>query len=331
MANTKSPFADAVIIAASNNTHGARSIKNISKATPHHMAGNMTADAAAKLFTNASRGASATNCIGSDGRMVQGCYYETAPGTSSNRANDLVSCTYEVANISGAPNWFVSDKAIEKLIANLIWECMTFGFRLNYTGTTLGTMTRHNMFIATSCPGPYLQSKFLEITKTVNDALDGKGMPKTVETLFDKYKVKKPALKVAAPKPVTPAPAPTKWKKISLAAVAKEIWTGKCSYVDSSGKKPWTYWGNGDTRITRLKKAGYSDSDIKKINTVEIPKLSGAKVTTTPAKATVHTVKKGETLSGIAAKYGTTTAKLIALNYIKNANLITVGQKIKLK
>lgn len=42
-----------------------------------------------------------------------------------------------------------------------------------------------------------------------------------------------------------------------------------------------------------------------------------------------YTVKKGDTLSAIAAKYKTTVAKLAALNGIKNPNVISVGQKLK--
>lgn len=45
---------------------------------------------------------------------------------------------------------------------------------------------------------------------------------------------------------------------------------------------------------------------------------------------TVYTVKSGDTLSDIAAKYGTTYQKLAAYNGITNPNLIHVGQKIKI-
>lgn len=45
---------------------------------------------------------------------------------------------------------------------------------------------------------------------------------------------------------------------------------------------------------------------------------------------TVYTVKKGDTLSQIAAKYGTTYQAIAAYNGIKNPNLIFVGQKIKI-
>ena len=47
--------------------------------------------------------------------------------------------------------------------------------------------------------------------------------------------------------------------------------------------------------------------------------------------ATVYTVKSGDTLSGIAARYGTTWQKLAQANGISNPNLIRPGQKITIK
>ncbi|RGG89910.1 LysM domain-containing protein [Ruminococcus sp. AF16-50] len=44
-----------------------------------------------------------------------------------------------------------------------------------------------------------------------------------------------------------------------------------------------------------------------------------------------YTVKCGDTLSAIAQRCKTTVAKLVKDNGIKNANLIYVGQKIKIK
>lgn len=44
----------------------------------------------------------------------------------------------------------------------------------------------------------------------------------------------------------------------------------------------------------------------------------------------VYTVQKGDTLSGIATKYGTTYQKIAAYNGIANPNLIHPGQKIKI-
>ena len=47
--------------------------------------------------------------------------------------------------------------------------------------------------------------------------------------------------------------------------------------------------------------------------------------------AVVYTVKSGDTLSGIAARYGTTWQKLAQVNRIANPNLIHPGQKITIK
>lgn len=53
---------------------------------------------------------------------------------------------------------------------------------------------------------------------------------------------------------------------------------------------------------------------------------------TTPLEiAAVHTVKSGDTLGAIALKYKTTVAKLVKLNSIKDKNVISIGQKIKVK
>jgi Membrane proteins related to metalloendopeptidases len=50
---------------------------------------------------------------------------------------------------------------------------------------------------------------------------------------------------------------------------------------------------------------------------------------TQQATGSYYTVRYGDTLSGIAAKYGTTSAKLQSLNGIRNANYIYVGQRLK--
>lgn len=51
----------------------------------------------------------------------------------------------------------------------------------------------------------------------------------------------------------------------------------------------------------------------------------------TPASsANTHTVRSGETLSGIAVQYGTTVKAIQDLNNIKNANVIQIGQVLRL-
>lgn len=58
------------------------------------------------------------------------------------------------------------------------------------------------------------------------------------------------------------------------------------------------------------------------------PKPAAKPATSVTKKA--HKVVRGDTLSKIASKYGTTVATLQKLNGIKNASLISVGQVIKL-
>jgi LysM repeat protein len=52
--------------------------------------------------------------------------------------------------------------------------------------------------------------------------------------------------------------------------------------------------------------------------------------TATPAAATTYTVKAGDTLSQIAAAHNTTVANLVSYNQLSDANLILVGQTLKL-
>lgn len=109
----------------------------------------------------------------------------------------------------------------------------------------------------------------------------------------------------AAPAPSKPAPAPARKSEDTIAA---EVIAGK--------------WGNGQDRVNRLKKAGYNPTSIQaKVNA----KLGASK----PAART-YTVRAGDNLSAIAAKYGTTYQALAAKNGIANPNLIYPGQVLKI-
>lgn len=83
-------------------------------------------------------------------------------------------------------------------------------------------------------------------------------------------------------------------------------------------------WGNGAERTNRLTSAGY---DAKAIQSIVNQKLGA----NTGSQSVYYTVKAGDTLSGIAAKYGTTYQHLAQINGIANPNLIYAGQKIKVK
>ena len=144
----------------------------ILKITPHHMAGNLTVEQCGNVFASADREASANYGIGSDGRV--GMYVEETNRSwaSCSPDNDNQAITIEVANDGGSPDWHVSDVALAKLIDLCVDICERNNIpQLNFTGDAEGNLTMHKYFVATTCPGPYLASKFPYIASEVNKRL----------------------------------------------------------------------------------------------------------------------------------------------------------------
>lgn len=93
--------------------------------------------------------------------------------------------------------------------------------------------------------------------------------------------------------------------------IAKEVMAGK--------------WGNGNDRKARLEAAGYNYNAVQEI----VNKLANPVKPSAP-KYTVYTVRCGDTLSGIASRFGTNYRKIAADNGINNPNKIYVGQQLKI-
>lgn len=77
-----------------------------------------------------------------------------------------------------------------------------------------------------------------------------------------------------------------------------------------------------------------SDNGIKNPNLIRIGqvlKINTNQKNTSTSSITYYTVKKGDTLSAIAKKYGTSVNNIVKLNNIKNPNLIYPNQKIRVK
>ncbi len=77
-----------------------------------------------------------------------------------------------------------------------------------------------------------------------------------------------------------------------------------------------------------------ADEDVKpSLNDEEVVapmKKSSKQEQVEATEATVYVVKKGDSISKIAAKHKVSSAKILSLNSIKNANSIRVGQKLKI-
>ena len=142
----------------------------IRKITVHHMAGNLSVETCGNVFQ--TRKASANYGIGSDGRVGQYVDEADRAWSTAYPDNDNQAVNIEVANDGGAPDWHVSDAALNSLVELCVDICQRNGIdKLTYTGDDTGNLTRHNMFTATTCPGPYLQSKFPWIAEQVNARL----------------------------------------------------------------------------------------------------------------------------------------------------------------
>ena len=93
----------------------------------------------------------------------------------------------------------------------------------------------------------------------------------------------------------------------------------------------------GDTLMGIARKFGTSIAAIQRINQLNGPVIYvGQRLkipqTTTPnnptKKSIVHTVRRGETLSQIAAYYGVTVDQIRQLNNLKKGDILRVGQKL---
>lgn len=145
--------------------------------TIHHMAGNMSVEAAGELFANPTRNASSNYGIGSDGRIALYVDECDRAWTSGNADNDNRAITIEVANDGGADtDWHVSDLAYSSLVKLCIDICQRNGIKKllwKNDPSLVGqvdkqNMTVHRWFQSTACPGTYLMSVMGQIAEDVN-------------------------------------------------------------------------------------------------------------------------------------------------------------------
>ena len=331
-----SKLSNGVYIADPSNYTQGRNGYSICKFTPHMMAGILTGkQCAVNIFQNPNRNASANYCIGNDGDIVCNVEEENRAWTSSSRSNDFQAIAVEISNCEYGGEWRVSDAAWKSLVNLAVDVCKRYNFRLHYDGTPNGSLTTHNMFANTSCPGPYLLSKMNELANIVNSQLDGK---------------------------VEPTPAPIQSGNKSNEELANEVIAGKWgngtdrrarleaegynysaiqSIVNqklnsgSSIPKPALksnetiaqevingVWGNGQERKDKLAAAGYNYSAIQAIVNQKLGTSS------TPNKKSNETIAN-EVIRGDWGNGQDRKNRLIAAGYDYSAIQAIVNQKLK--
>ena len=154
--------------------------RHITKITIHHAAGVINGQNLLNWGHDPRCAASWHYGLGSDGVIGLMTNERDRPWTSSNAANDWQAVTIEVGNSARGPEWPVSDHVFARLIDLCVDICQRNNIpRLVYDGTPNGSLTRHNMFSNTNCPGPFLQGRFPEIVRLVNARLGAPPAPET--------------------------------------------------------------------------------------------------------------------------------------------------------
>lgn len=147
----------------------------------HCMAGNLTIERCGALFQKASRQCSSNYGIGSDGRI--GCYVpeEYRSWCSSSFDADNNGISIEVANNGGAPDWPISNEAMESLVALLVDICRRYNIVLKWSNNKTErvkhlngvTMLAHRDYARKACPGDYIYNREAEIAAMVNAIIAG--------------------------------------------------------------------------------------------------------------------------------------------------------------
>ena len=155
--------------------------------TPHHMAARQLGDDCARGHLNSPRQASANYYIGYDGQITIGISEDRRAWTSDSRTNDYSHITIEVSDQD--TSWAIPDKAYKSLVNLCADICKRYDIDLKYEPSkgAKSTLTTHDMFKNTLCPGPYLKNKIAsgEFERDVKRAMGAELKPQpTADVLY---------------------------------------------------------------------------------------------------------------------------------------------------
>lgn len=326
----------------------------ITKITIHHAAGVMTFDNLLNYVANCGRDMS-SNYVLRQGKLGLVVEERNRAWTSSSAKNDYQAVTIEVGNSSSGGQWPIADVDLEMLIKWCADVCKRNKIpKLYYDGTPNGTLTLHEMFAPTGCPGPYIKSKLDYICTQVNAllGLNEQAKPTEVATykvVTDLYGYASAANAVNDVNRKRTVKAGTysvynetdKAVNVTLNPKSPGAWICKTKNVVSkpTTAKPTTVkkeptlesiarevlageWGNGTTRTKGLTAAGYNADNVQKaVNAIlskksvpNLPLYTNNKNITSTPKKSVKVVAQ-EVIDGKWGNGDTRKKKLEAAGY----------------
>lgn len=140
------------------------------------------------MMATGSREVSANYVIGNGGEIVGVVPEEFRAWTSGSSSWDGRAITVEIVNETGAPDWRISEKAMDA-VARLMADVSTrYGFPLdrNTVVTHQELYSRYGASYPTACPGPFLQPRI--------DTLIAQANTPTVEPIKLEDEMSKPML-----------------------------------------------------------------------------------------------------------------------------------------
>jgi len=223
--------------------------------TFHHNGGNLTH--AGVLAVWKTRPASAHFDVDSHGRVAQYVHVKEYAWAVGNRGGNESSISIEMADETFAPNWEVSETTWKSAARLAGW---LFAHVIKEKPTKNNVYYHHD-WSATACPGPFMDKIRTELLGEVQ-----KWYAHFTES--DEHSP-------SSPRPSTPIP------RKSVRQIALEVIDGK--------------WGTGDTRVKKLKDAGYDAKTVQ----AEVNRLLSS--TTKPKRKSINEIAH-EVIDG---KWGT--------------------------
>lgn len=212
--------------------------------TFHHNGGNLTHAGVLAVWKN--RPASAHFDVDAHGRVAQYVHVKEYAWAVGNRGGNESTISIEMADETFAPKWEVSEDTWKAAARLAGW---LFAHVIK-EAPVKSNVHYHKDWSATACPGPYMDSIRSDVLAEV----------KKWYTHFTKSDDHSPS----SPRPSTPAP------RKSVRDLALEVIANK--------------WGTGDTRVKKLKDAGYDPKAVQ----AEVNRLLSS--TTKPARKSINEI-----------------------------------------